>query len=301
MEMMIDIHADDYALTKNTSSDMLECMLAGKLDSISIVPNTGCFEECMEKLYSAIPSMPFLPLMSVHINLVEGLSLADSGFGDYLGFSWGQLFRYSYTLPSGSSIRRGIEAEIAAQIEKCMPAINKCIKIAEENGVKCTQKGLRIDSHQHTHHLPIVWKAITSVIDENKYDVEYIRCSREPLSVFLSAPALYPTYRPVNAVKNIILAVYSGKIDRYCERNGLRKMYLWGLLMSGKMDHQRIERLKKAMEKKAAAAGRDLEILFHPGSALPNEINKEINPSAAEEFYLSGNRSIEKDALIRLR
>jgi predicted glycoside hydrolase/deacetylase ChbG (UPF0249 family) len=39
--MMIDIHADDYALTQNTSSEMLECMLKGRLDSISIVPNTG--------------------------------------------------------------------------------------------------------------------------------------------------------------------------------------------------------------------------------------------------------------------
>ena len=65
---------------------MLECMLAGRLDSISIVPNTGCFEECMDMLYKAIPSMPFLPLMSVHINLVEGLCLTDSGLGDRLTF-----------------------------------------------------------------------------------------------------------------------------------------------------------------------------------------------------------------------
>ena len=43
-----DIHADDYALTLNTSKDMLECMRAGKLDSISIVPNMLSFEPCME-------------------------------------------------------------------------------------------------------------------------------------------------------------------------------------------------------------------------------------------------------------
>lgn len=299
--MTIDIHADDYALTVNTSKEMLECMREGKLDSISVVPNTSCFDECMEELYSAIPSMPFLPCMSVHINLVEGLSLTDSGFGPYLGFSWGQLFKYSYTLPESSSLRLGIKKEIAAQIEKCMPAIEKCIKIAKENGVKCSQKGLRIDSHQHTHHLPIVWKSIISVIDENNYDVEYIRCSREPLFVFLSAPGLYTSYRPVNAVKNVILAMYAGKIDRYCEKKGLNKMYLWGLLMSGHMDRSRIDRLKKAMEKKAQAGGRDLEILFHPGRALPDEINNEINPEAAKEFYLSSNRSVEKDALTGLR
>ena len=299
--MTIDIHADDYALTKNTSSEMLECMLKGRLDSISIVPNTGCFEECMDMFYAAILSMPFLPLMSVHINLVEGLTLTDSGLGKYLGFSWGQLFKYSYTLPAGNSIRLGIEKEIAAQIDKCMHAINRCIEIAKKNGVKCTQKGLRIDSHQHTHHLPIVWKAITSVIDDNKYDVEYIRCSREPLGVFLSDPGLYKTYRPVNAVKNIILAMYSGKIDKFCEKRGLHKMYLWGLLMSGGMDYARIKRLKPAMEKRAVNDGRDLEILFHPGRARKDEMNDEFGSPAANEFYLSANRNMENSSLCTLK
>lgn len=298
---MTDIHADDYALTPNTSNDMLECMLAGKLDSISIVPNTGCFEECMDMLYKAIPSMPFLPLMSVHINLVEGICLTDSGLGSNLTFSWGQLFLYSYTLPPSNRVRRGIRAEIAAQIKKCMPAINKCLETAKANNIKFTQKGLRIDSHQHTHHLPMVWKSIISVINENKYDVEYIRCSREPLSVFLSKPKLFGTYRPVNAVKNIILAMYAGKIDKYCQENGLHKMYLWGLLMSGMMDYPRIEKLKKAMEIKAEAAGRDLEILFHPGQALPDEINDELDAEATKEFYLSSNRIVEKKSLLRFR
>ena len=298
---MTDIHADDYALTPNTSKNMLECMLAGKLDSISIVPNTGCFEECMDMLYKAIPSMPFLPLMSVHINLVEGICLTDSGLGHRLTFSWGQLFLYSYTLPPSNAVRRGIRAEIAAQIKKCIPAINKCIEIAKTNNIKCRQKALRIDSHQHTHHLPIVWKSIISVVDANKYDLEYIRCSREPLSVFLSNPGLLGTYRPVNAVKNIILAMYAGKIDKYCQKNGLHKMYLWGLLMSGKMDYPRIEVLKKAMEQKAEAAGRDLEILFHPGQALSDEINDELDAVAVNEFYLSSNRALEKNSLLRLR
>ena len=299
--MTIDIHADDYALTENTSKDILECMAAGKLDSISIVPNSGCFDKCMDMLYSAIPSMPFLPCMSVHINLVEGLSLSDSGFGSYLDLSWGRLFLYSYMLPAGSNIRTGIEKEIAAQIEKCMQAIDKCINIAKAGNVRCSQKYLRLDSHQHTHHLPIVWKAMMRVISEKKYDVEYIRCSREPIRVFLSVPGLFSTYRPINAVKNLILTLYSGKIDRYCQKKGLHKMYLWGLLMSGKMDHSRMGRLLEAMKKRALADGRDLEILFHPGRALSCEINDEFDPSAARDFYLNSNRTVEKDAVLRFQ
>lgn len=74
----VDIHADDYALTVNTSKDMLSCMKKGQLDSISIVPNMSCFDECMELLYASIPSLPFLPKMSVHLDFVEGRSLAGA-------------------------------------------------------------------------------------------------------------------------------------------------------------------------------------------------------------------------------
>ena len=170
-------------------------------------------------------------------------------------------------------------------------------KNTSEEILECMREG-RLDSHQHTHHLPVVWKAMTEVISEKGYEVEYIRCSREPLFVFLSAKDLLTSYRPVNALKNMILAMYSGKIDRYCHRKGLNKMYLWGLLMSGKMDRFRVERLREAMEKKALAGGRDLEILFHPGIALPGEMSDEINPTAAEEFYLSTNRTLEKEAVL---
>ncbi|MCR5419742.1 MAG: ChbG/HpnK family deacetylase [Lachnospiraceae bacterium] len=296
--LRIDVHADDYALTVHTSADILECMQEGKLDSISIVPNTECFEECMEMLYSAIPSLPFLPCMSVHINLVEGLSFSDSYEGAYLNFSWGQLFLYSYTSPANSRIRISIKEEIHAQIRKCMQAVNKCIELAKINNIRCSQKSLRIDSHQHTHHLPIVWNALTEVLKSNKYEVEYIRCSREPLMVFLSAPDLYKTYRPLNAVKNLILTLYSGKIDKYCHKKGLQKMYLWGLLMSGHMDKTRIQRLLRSMINRADRDNRDLEILFHPGLALSNETNEALNKSAVNDFYLSKNRTIEKEALL---
>ena len=55
----VDIHADDYGYSINTSKDMLECMKAGALDSISIICNTKWFEDSMEMLYREIPHLPF--------------------------------------------------------------------------------------------------------------------------------------------------------------------------------------------------------------------------------------------------
>jgi predicted glycoside hydrolase/deacetylase ChbG (UPF0249 family) len=302
----IDIHADDYALTVNTSKDMLECMRAGKLDSISIVPNTSAFDECMELLYQEIPALPFLPLLSVHLDFVEGMSLAGHEAvplltgknSDLMGLSWGGLFKLSYLPGKRVEAKRQLKQEIRAQIQKTQAAVEKCMETARQAGVPCAQKGLRIDSHQHAHMIPVVWDALREVLSEEKYPVEYIRNSKEVLGVFLSEPALWRTYRPINFVKNRILALYSHKVDRYFEENGMQQMYLWGLVMSGHMDAERIKKLHGKMTDKADRDGRTLEILFHPGIALPEEVSAELGDEAAEEFYLSENRRIEKAAVM---
>lgn len=301
-----DIHADDYALTLNTSKDMLECMRAGKLDSISIVTNMSCFDKCMELFYEEIPKLPFLPRMSVHLDFVEGRSLAGKAKApdlvkegsDLMGLGWGGLFLASYLPGKRRRVRMQLTHEIREQLAKGEKAMKRCLEIAEQAGVSCAQKGFRIDSHQHAHMIPVVWEALLDVIYEEEYAVEYIRNSKEPLGIFLTNVSLYKTYRPINFVKNRLLAFYSHRVDRYCKENGLRQMYLWGLVMSGRMDKQRIEKLYPKMRKKAAQDGRELEILFHPGLMLAGEVTDEVAGEAAEAFYRRGDRHIEKAAVL---
>ncbi len=301
-----DIHADDYALTRNTSEDMLECMRAGRLDSISVVPNMGCFEECMDLFYGEIPKLPFLPLMSVHLDFVEGRSLAGRDKtpdltkpdSDLMGLGWGGLFAASYLPHKRKKVKAQLKCEIKAQLSKAQKAIKKCMEIAAKSGVPCGQKGLRIDSHQHAHMIPVVWEAVLEVVREEGYSLEYIRNSKEVLGVFLADVSLYRTYRPVNFVKNRLLSLYSHKADRFCKENGMEQMYLWGLVMSGRMDRERIEKLYGKMCRKAARDGRTLEILFHPGLTLPKEVTPEIAKEAAEDFYLREDRHVEKEAVL---
>ncbi len=306
--MKIDIHADDYALTENTSKDMLACMKAGKLHSISIVPNTSCFEKCMEMLYNEIPDMPFLPLLSVHLDFVEGRSLAGKGEtpllvrdgSDLTGLSWGGLFKLSYLPWKRAEAKRQLKLEIKAQIERVQEVVKRCMEIAQKNNIPCGQKGLRIDSHQHAHMIPVVWEAVTEVVAEEGYSLEYIRNSKEVLGAFVSELSLWSSYRPINFVKNRLLSLYSHKVDRYCTRTGLEQMYLWGLIMSGRMDFDRIEKLYKKVSGKAQKDGRTLEILFHPGLMLPEEVTQEVGKEAAEEFYLTDGRKIEYEAVMKL-
>lgn len=296
----IDIHADDYALTVNTSAQMIELMNAGVLDSISIVPNSDCYDTCMNMLKEAIPSLPFLPLMSVHLNLVEGyiLSAHDRSL---MSSTWKSLFFDSFRMINRKKIKQKLESEISEQIKVCSGSIRECMKIAEENGIRCAQKGIRIDSHQHSHMIPIVWSALMDCLNQEGLDVEYIRNSREPLGPFISMRHLWKTYRFVNLVKNRILYVLSAKCDRYDKKAGLEPMYLWGLVMSGRMDVKRIRRLFPHLKKRAEEDGRRLEILFHPGRMKESEMWPGIPESSAYDFYLSVNRDLEKEGAKRAK
>lgn len=44
-----------------------------------------------------------------------------------------------------------------------------------------------------------------------------------------------------------------------------------------------------------------LEILFHPGRMLPEEVTEEIGREAAEDFYLRPDRHVEMEAVNRIR
>ena len=304
-----DIHADDYALTVNTSKDMLTCMKKGQLDSISIVPNMSCFRECVEMLYQAIPTLPFLPKMSVHLDFVEGHSLAGAeeapllvkGGSAIMGLSWGGVFLLSYLPWKRWAAKEQLKKEIKAQIEAVQAAVQYAMDIAKEHGIPCAQKRVRIDSHQHAHMIPVVWEALTEVIAEEKYDVEYIRNPKEMMAVFLAEISLWKTYRPINFVKNRLLSLYSHKADRYAKVHDMEQMYLWGLIMSGHMDYDRVVKLYPKIAAKAEKDNRVLEILFHPGLMLPAEASDEIGGDAAEDFYLRRDRHVEMDAVNRIR
>lgn len=305
----IDIHTDDYALTVNTSKDILECMKTGSLDSISIMPNMSCTKECMMMLYAAIPDLPFLPKMSVHLNFVEGQCLTKPEEipdlvrnGERLmGLSWGGLFRLSYLPWKRSKAKKQLKKEIKAQIEAAWKVVCQCMEIAKESGIPCQQKALRIDSHQHAHMIPVVWEALMEVISEENYKVEYIRNSKEVLGAFLADVSLWKTYRPINFIKNRLLSLYSYKVDRYAQAHSMKRMYFWGLIMSGHMDYDRVVRLFRRIAAKAEKDHRTLEISFHVGSTLPEEVTKEIGESAARNFYLKQDRQVERETVMKLR
>ena len=292
----IDVHADDYGITMNTSKEMMEGINAGKLRSISIMPNMSCFEEAA-KYYFANLEEGRNPLLSVHLNFMEGYCLSKKqevrDLVDEKGLftlSWIQLVKYNYSLRKRAILKEQLKKEIKAQIKKV------------DSAYHLFEKGkLRIDSHQHTHMIPLVMEAVIDVIKENNYPVEYIRLSREPWSVYLKQVRLLTTYRPVNLVKVMILNYFSHKDERLLKAVGLKPMLLSGVMLSGKMDASRLKTLIPGLKACAERKALPLEILFHPGTGMKEEMGEEFNHLDANDFYLSPNRKIEYESMMELR
>ena len=245
-------------------------------------------------------SWPREPLLSVHLNFMEGHCLADPEEVPHLvdkeGFfniSWGTLVIWNYSPKKFLLIKKELKKEITAQTERFLELFGR-------------ERPLRFDGHQHTQMIPLVYWALLEVIVERHYRTEYIRVTREPVLPFLRAAGLWRTYRPVNWVKNLLLNYFAGGMERTLRRNRPSwqqenvLMYLWGVVMSGRMDEVRVRRLLPAMREQAERKGRHLEILFHPGRVLPEELTEEFCNRSANGFHVSPDRHVEYGAVMSL-
>lgn len=284
-------HADDYAISLNASKDILHLIDQQKLDSISILPNMPCFDACFQMLHSYLTSdVPFLHV-SIHLNFMEGHCCADTFLipdlvneKGYFKTSWGSLLTASYNPFSRNKIKKQLKVEAQAQINKilaCMPP----------------KYQLEIDSHQHTHMIPVVWDALKEVIIENSYQVQCIRLSKEPFMPFVRSGIPILSFGIANIIKNILLNIYGITIEKQMFKMNISYTLLWGLLMSGHMDFERISKIDPYMQKYLSKKQRTMELLFHPGSVLPNEITEANVKPGFVEFHLSPNRTIEYEAV----
>lgn len=101
-------------------------------------------------------------------------------------------------------------------------------------------------------------------------------------------------------IKVVVLNWYSAKDEKLIKDLGIPGMYLSGVFLSGKMDIVRVRALLPDLKEAAAKKNVQLEVLFHPGSALEKETGKEFNHPDATQFYLSPNRKIEYEAMMKL-
>lgn len=289
MNRIVDIHADDFALSENSDRDILQLCTEEKLDSISIIPNLECFEIAVTNFLSIQKKLNKKLLVSVHLNFMEGKCCAEKSLipdlADSEGFftaSWGKLFIWNYIPLMRKKIKLQLKTEILAQIKKCLDA-----NIINKNAI-------RIDSHQHPHMIPVVFEALKEAVLELENDgckIEYIRNTQDPILLY-GGKYIFS----MNTVKCLVLNFYSIKVRKYLVSKKLPVNYLCGVYFSGKMD-SRLKKVLPSFIKKAEKQERNIELLFHPGTMLKSELTSEFKKEGFNEFHLSENRKIEYNTL----
>ena len=284
---MLYVCADDYGMTEESCSRIEDCAENGALNKISIFPNSGLLnldERIQDKNLR----------ISIHINLVEGKPLSSPEDVSLLVSDNGR-FKWSFgglLLLSLSSKRKTFERqiykEIRAQIKNCMKFISPDSAVA-------------IDSHQHTHMIPLIFKVLMQVISDEGINADYIRVPSEPVMPYLFAPSLYFTYKPANIAKQWVLKFLGSVNKKELEKSGINTAYFMGILFSGKMDEKRVNKVLPHYQRLAQKNGKDIEILFHPGYLKSGENVFDEEKKSFKKFYFSKGRKIEFDTVKRLK
>ncbi len=300
------LHADDYGETHNTSEEMLELMKGGYLDGFSILTNMREHDRHLRMLLNAIPGMPSLPLINVHVNLVEGRMLSEATADDpqvtdapCTRWDWMSLCRVSFHLPAHDKHGERMKyrethdrlvAEIRAQLHRGWEDVRLIQEAAGEAGVPYEPQHLRIDSHQHAHMIPIVRRALEQVIRDEEFEVDYVRNSHELLMPFIRHASCRNL---IGTVKNRILALFAPGMEKFIKSLGHTPSYLCGVMMSGHMDAVRLMTVLPDILRKCRQKGYGLEINIHPAMMLETEVTEEIPMESARGFYMSSDRHME--------
>jgi hopanoid biosynthesis associated protein HpnK len=240
------INADDFGLSSGANRAIIKCWREGVLTSASLMVGGSAFAEAV----SLARKNPALQV-GLHLTLVQGrAALREGGFPSIVdrqgNFTNDPVFagmRYFFV----KSLRKGLQLEIEAQIEKF-----------RETGLPLSH----IDGHLNIHMHPTVFDILLDLMP--RYGIKSFRLSRERLGTDL---ALASRRRLGKLVDAFIFSRLAARCRPQLERLGIGyTCEVKGLLNSGQMTE---EYLLNALD--ILQDGRT-EIYFHPGCHPDDEL-----------------------------
>ena len=284
---MIYFCADDYGIGESCNERIEACLKDGILNKVSILPN-GTIEGFREKLaeHGAV--------YSLHLNLVEGYPLSAKEEIPHLLSEDGS-FRDSFIrlfLRTISSEGREIREEIYREIRKQLAFWKK--EMGED-------VPLSIDSHQHTHMIPAVFRALVRALKDEGIENYTLRIPAEPLLPYLFSPSLYLTYSVSGLAKQHLLRFFAFINQREMKKVRLSHSYFMGATFSGHLTEDKIRILLPHYEKLAVRKGRNIEVALHPGYLEEGESLMGGCRQSFRDFYTSPWRKKEFDTLMNFK
>lgn len=281
---MIYFCADDYGMSDASNRRIENCIQNGILNKVSVLPN-GIIADFKQRLGEENTEI------SLHLNLVEGYPLSKlTLLSDEKG-----CFKYSFVgllLLSLSGKRKVLEKELYTEIQSQIKFWKK--QMGESTSVS-------VDSHQHVHMIPLVFKTLMRVIRDENLKVHYIRIPAEPILPYVLTPSLYLSYSPTGLVKQWLLKFLIFVNGKEIKKAAIPTAYFMGVLFSGRMSEKNVSKILPKYIKLAKRKKRNIELGFHPGYSEQGEKLFEGCRAGFSQFYASPWRKTEYDALMNLK
>ena len=281
---MIYFCADDYGISEGANSRIENCLENGVLNKISVLPNGKVLD--FKKRLSDKDA-----ILSLHINLVEGRPLSNPDDVDLLVSESGY-FKYSFIglfFLSISNKRKEFEKQVYTEIQSQIKFWKTAM--GEDTFIS-------IDSHQHTHMIPLIFKTLMRVIEDEGLTVQSIRIPAEPILPYVFTPSLYFEYNLIGLIKQWLLKTFALVNRRELKTSKIQSAYFMGILFSGKLNEARIRKLLPHYLKLANKYNKNIEIGFHPGYIKDEEKLLDGNRQDFSKFYYSPWRNTEYNTLL---
>ncbi len=281
---MVYFCADDYGISKESNNRIENCIKNGVLNKVSVLPNGEISDFKQHLLGDNVK-------LSLHLNLIEGHPLSDPNEINLLVSDDGS-FKYSFIGLFFLSLfgkRKELKTQLYTEIKKQL----LFWKNQFDDGTT-----LLVDSHQHIHMIPLVFKTLLQVIEDEGLNVEYLRIPAEPITPYLLTPSLYFSYKPVGIIKQWLLKFLNFVNRNDFKKSEIRSAYFLGLMFSGELTEEKIKKLLVRYSCLAEKHDKDIEITLHPGYLKNNESLISGCRASFKKFYFSPWRKIEYDTLI---
>lgn len=262
----IIITADDLGIDINNNRAIEKAFLAGTLTSSCILANGKAYDDAIATITKNYPLD-----IGVHLNLVEGPSLSKrkaSSFTNAEGM-FNRSFLHLLAFSFQKKFLNEVEIEWRMQIEKIL-----------RSGIIPTN----INSHQHTHAIPNLFKLACKLAIE--YNIPYIRTQNEWPYLPKNFSNHFNAKFCAGILKNIILNTFTFINKRELKNYALKtNNYFIGVLYTGQMNQDTIISGIQNIPSQTFA-----EIILHPTINRANALNYRefsslVDPRLKEKLY----------------
>jgi predicted glycoside hydrolase/deacetylase ChbG (UPF0249 family) len=229
------VNADDYGYFSSVSAGIREAIRAGCVTATGVMANC----DYLDSQVSALLANKDIDI-GIHLNLTYGYPLSED-MRNALALWGGRfpgIFRMALALTAGKIDAGVVKNELIAQIETC-----------QRKGIDL----LFINSHEHIHMLPALYKMSLSLAEE--YRIPFVRYTS---SEWLDIPDVGAIAR--NVVFHALNLLNSGREPEHYIR-------LLGLSRSGNLSYSYLRKLFGKLQ-----PGKIYELMCHPGCFDPTEI-----------------------------